>query len=357
MKGKIFAIIGEIEDKKLKRKIKDLNLLKNINIEGNSIDVFFEVIPPLQTLQCSTGNEIEAKIKAAFPDYTIKVHIDEHDSTHKKVKPALGIKRLIAVSSGKGGVGKSTVTANLAIAIAKTGAKVAILDADIYGPSQHLMYDLQNGNMEAIEKDGKVLALPLENYGVKVVSMGFAMQRDQAAILRGPMLANYFTLLFEQVEWGDIDYLLFDMPPGTGDIQLTMTQKIPLTGAVIVTTPQEISLADVRRSIDMFRKVNVNILGIIENMSYFTPPDMPDKKYYIFGEGGGNKTAKEYEIPFLGEIPLSINIREASDIGKPIMAESEKYNDQSRAFSAIAEKIIDSVKNITQLKNKPEIKI
>lgn len=355
MINKIKDLIGEIEDSKLKRKIKELNLLKDIKVDGDRIDVFFEVIPPLQTLQCSTGNEMEDRLREEFPNYSINVHIDEKDSDANKAKPASGIKHLIAVASGKGGVGKSTVTANLAIALSQTGAKVAILDADIYGPSQPLMYGLEQQTMSAIERDGEVFAIPLENHGVKVVSMGFALQRDQAAILRGPMLASYFTMLFEQVDWGEIDYLLFDMPPGTGDIQLTMTQKVPLTGAVIVTTPQEISLADVRRSINMFQKVNVRTLGLVENMSYFTPPDMPDKKYYIFGEGGGKLTAEEYNIPFLGEIPLAMNIREAGDSGKPITA-LDSDSIQGKAFRAIAEKLINEVKNM-DAKQPPVIKM
>ncbi len=339
---KVKSIINQVEDKKLKKKVGDLNLLKDIKINDKQIDIYFEVIPPLQTLQCSTGTEIENQLKNEFNDFSISVHIDEKDSEENKAILPTKIKNLIAVASGKGGVGKSTVTANLAIAISKTGAKVAILDADIYGPSQPLMYGLVNQNMEAIEKEGKIYALPLENYGVKVVSMGFALQPNQAAILRGPMLAGYFTMLFEQVDWGDIDYLLFDMPPGTGDIQLTMTQKIPLTGAVIVTTPQEVSLIDVRRSIDMFNKVNINVLGIIENMSYFTPPDMPGKKYYIFGEGGGKRTATDLNIPFLGEIPLSINIRESGDEGKPIVAK-DSDSVQSKSFKIIAENIKNEI--------------
>lgn len=354
MIDKIKSIIGEIEDTKLKRKIKDLNLLKEIKADDSSINVYFEVIPPLQVLQCSTGTEMEEKLREAFPNHDVHVHIDEIDSK-AKVKPADKIKKLIAISSGKGGVGKSTVTANLAIAFAQTGAKVAILDADIYGPSQPLMYGLKGQNMDAVERDGEVYAVPLEKYGVKVVSMGFALEENQAAILRGPMLASYFTMLFEQVDWGEVDYLFFDMPPGTGDIQLTMTQKIPLSGAVVVTTPQEVALADVRRSITMFNKVNVRNLGIIENMSYFVPPDMPDKKYYIFGEGGGKRIAQDNGVPFLGEIPLSMNIREGGDEGKPVTA-IEPDSPQAKAFKEIAEKMIQTL-NTSACAVKPQIKM
>lgn len=341
---KIKELIGQVQDKDLGKPLGELNVIKNVAVDGTEINITLELHPPVDSIKCSTGSEIEKNLRAEFPGYRINVTIDEKAQAKRDKGQLAGVKNLIAVSSGKGGVGKSTFAANLAIALARTGASVGILDADVYGPSQPLMFGLDGQNMEAMEfEDGKTLALPLESYTVKVVSMGFALQKGDAAIVRGPMLANFFTMLFEQVYWGELDYLIFDLPPGTGDIQLTMTQKIPLTGAVVITTPQEISLADVRRSIAMFNKVNVNVLGIVENMSYFVPPDMPDKKYYIFGEGGGKKIADEFGLPFLGEVPLSMNIRKGSDEGKPVTIE-EPESAQSKAIFEIADRIVSTVR-------------
>jgi ATP-binding protein involved in chromosome partitioning len=234
------------------------------------------------------------------------------------------VKHLIAVSSGKGGVGKSTIAANLAASLAQRGASVGLLDADIYGPSIPTMYGVAGAQMEAEKTEsGALIGFPIEQYGVKIASIGFIMDRDQAAIMRGPMLAGYFTTLMDQIAWGDLDFLVFDLPPGTGDIQLTLTQRVPLDGAVIVTTPQEISVSDVRRSISMFKKVNVTILGIIENMSYFVPPDAPEKQYYIFGKGGGEQVATESGVPFLGAVPLTIDTREGGDNGFPVVLNPE----------------------------------
>ncbi len=206
----------------------------------------------------------------------------------------------------------------MACALHHLGAKVALLDADIYGPSAPTMFGLQGATMQAEKtEDGRILGTPNKQYGIEIASIGFVMQRDQAAILRGPMLAGYFKTLVDQILWSDLDFLIFDLPPGTGDIQLTLTQQIPLTGAVIVTTPQEIALADVRRSIAMFRKVQVDILGVVENMSYFIPPDAPEKRYHIFGKGGGTTVANESGVPLLGELPINLAVRSGGDDGLP----------------------------------------
>jgi ATP-binding protein involved in chromosome partitioning len=206
------------------------------------------------------------------------------------------------------------------------------------------MYGVAGESMPARKTDdGKLIGKPIEQYGVQIASLGFVMQRDQAAILRGPMLAGYFSTLVDQIEWGDLDVLLFDLPPGTGDIQLTLTQRIPLTGAVVVTTPQEIALADVRRSIQMFRKVNVDVLGIIENMSYFVPPDMPEKRYHIFGEGGGKAVAAEYEVPFLGEVPIDVRVREGGDQGFPFVLDPESGS-LGDAFRVLAGSVVAEIR-------------
>jgi len=270
---------------------------------------------------------------------------EQHEA--KKQKDFLRVKNsrpaVIAISSGKGGVGKSTIAANIAAELAFQGAKVGILDADIYGPSQTIMFDVANEVMEAdTDQHGKTVAFPVEKYGVKIASIGFVLNRDDSAALRGPMLARVFSLFFEQIEWGDLDYLIFDLPPGTGDIHLTFIQKMQPDGVVLVTTPQEISLADVRRGADLFKKIGVRILGIIENMSYFIPPDMPDKKYYIFGQDGGKKIGVELGLTVLGEVPFSIMMRENSDSGKPIVL-SDTGNFQKQILKDITANIVSEL--------------
>jgi ATP-binding protein involved in chromosome partitioning len=227
-----------------------------------------------------------------------------------------GVKHVIAVASGKGGVGKSTVAANLAVSLAQSGAKVGLLDTDIYGPSVPTMFDVKE--RPNITTDKKLV--PIEKHGVKLVSMGFLVDVDQAMIWRGPMVTSAVKQFMQEVNWGELDYLVLDLPPGTGDIQLTIVQTVPLTGAVIVSTPQTVALDDARKGVAMFSKVNVPVLGIVENMSYFVPDDMPEKKYYIFGKHGARRLAQKLEVPFLGEVPLREQIRETSDSGTPVVA-------------------------------------
>jgi len=219
------------------------------------------------------------------------------------------------------------------------------------------MFGLENKKLMATTTpDGRTVAAPIEQYGVKVASMGFVMNREEAAIVRGPMLAGYFSMLFEQVEWGELDFLIFDLPPGTGDIQLTLVQKIPLTGAVIVTTPQDIALADVRRSITMFQKVKVDVLGIIENMSYFTPDELPDKKYYIFGEGGGKRIANEFGVNLLGEVPIDINMREGNDSGKPVILKGDN-NPQTNILKEIVYNVVSETRKVNYMNSKTKAPI
>lgn len=227
-----------------------------------------------------------------------------------------GVKHVIAVASGKGGVGKSTVAANLAVSLAQTGASVGLLDTDIYGPSVPTMFDVKE--RPNITTDKKLV--PIKKHGVHLVSMGFLVDTDQAMIWRGPMVTSAVKQFMQEVQWGELDYLVLDLPPGTGDIQLTIVQTVPLTGAVIVSTPQTVALDDARKGVAMFSKVNVPVLGIVENMAYFVPDDMPEKKYYIFGKHGARKLAQKLEVPFLGEIPLREQIRETSDSGTPVVA-------------------------------------
>ncbi len=334
--------LGGVVDPDLGITLEELDAVKQIKINDGLIEVFLELTQPMHWVAGRINDACSKVLNQVAPGYESEISFSEKLRDNSDRQILKNVKNIIAVASGKGGVGKSAVAANLAGALSLKGASVGILDGDVYGPSQPTMFGLRDEQFNATETpDGKVYAYPNEKYGIKVASMGFILNRDEAAIVRGPMLAGYFSMLFEQIEWGPLDFLIFDLPPGTGDIQLTLTQKIPLTGAVVVTTPQEISVADVRRSIAMFKRVNVDILGIIENMSYFTPPELPDKKYNIFGEGGGKTVAKENDIPFLGEVPLDIRMREGNDSGHPVVFEN---NAQAGIFKNIALSLVSEIR-------------
>lgn len=343
-KQSVTEIIGSIKDNDLDKSLNELGAIKDVIVEGSAIQVRIELVQPIFNAYKQVKVEIIGRLSEKYPDYRIETLIDEENFTPRGKNYLKDVKNIIAVASGKGGVGKSSIASNIAAGLSLTGARVGILDGDVYGPSQPTMFGMTDGRLTAYTgADGKPVAAPAEQYGIKVASMGFVINRDEAAIVRGPMLAGYFSMLFEQVDWGALDFLVFDLPPGTGDIQLTLTQKIPLTGAVIVTTPQEISLADVRRSITMFQRVKVDILGIVENMSYFEPEDMPGKRYYIFGKGGGSSIASDYSVPLLGEVPLNIKMREDNDNGKPIVLNSDSGN-QGAAIKSIVSNLIKEVR-------------
>ncbi len=341
--------IGKVVDPDLDKTLSELNAIQSVKIRKDQhnkdyIEIHLELIQPIIWVAEKINNLIADAIKNIDPEIESDVAFAEKPMITDNREFLPGVKNIIAVASGKGGVGKSSIASNLAAALSLRGAKVGILDGDVYGPSQPTMFGISEKPFDVYETpDGKTLAFPNEKYGIKVASMGFMLQKNQAAIVRGPMLAGYFSMLFEQLDWGSLDFLVFDLPPGTGDIQLTLTQKIPLTGAVIVTTPQEIAVADVRRSIAMFQKVNVEILGIIENMSYFVPPDMPDKKYYIFGQGGGKTVADEYGVNFLGEVPLDIFMREANDGGKPVVLNDDAGH-QGTVLREITSKLVSEIR-------------
>lgn len=255
----------------------------------------------------------KAKVKV-----NIKVEAPEK-KPEIKGKPIPGIKNIIAVASGKGGVGKSTVAANLAVTLSKMGFNVGILDADIYGPSAPIMFDVEAEKPLSVNVDGKSKMKPVENYGVKILSIGFFTKPNQAVVWRGPMAAKALNQMIFDAAWGELDFLLIDLPPGTGDIHLSIMQSLPITGSVIVSTPQNVALADAKKGVAMFQQesINVPVLGIIENMAYFTPEELPDNKYYIFGKHGAKNLAEDLQVPFLGEIPLVQSIRESGDIGRP----------------------------------------
>jgi ATP-binding protein involved in chromosome partitioning len=275
-------------------------------------------------------------------------------SSRAEALPLLpNVKNIIAVASGKGGVGKSTVTTNLAVALAKTGASVGLIDADIFGPSIPTMFGCENEQPSIKRIEEKNWIIPVQKYGVKLISIGFLAQGDQAIVWRGPMASSALKQFISDTDWGDLDYLLFDLPPGTSDIHLTLVQTIPLTGAVVVTTPQRVALADAVKGVSMFQQpqINVPVLGIIENMAYFTPAELPESKYYIFGKDGGKKLAKDRSVPFIGEIPLVQGIRECGDDGRPVVLTDGV---SAKAFMDLAQNLAQQVaiRNATQEKTK-----
>jgi ATP-binding protein involved in chromosome partitioning len=280
----------------------------------------------------------------------LQVHIDMTSSvtTTRNNTPLLPqVKNIIAIASGKGGVGKSTVAANLAVSLSNMGAKVGLVDADIYGPSVPTMFNCEYEQPEVKQVNGKNQIVPLVQYGVKLLSIGFMMSADEAVVWRGPMASKALQQFLGDAEWGELDYLIIDLPPGTSDIHLTLVQSVPVTGAVIVTTPQKVALADARKGLAMFKQkqINVPVLGIVENMAYFTPAELPDNKYYIFGQGGGRKMAESAQVPFLGEVPLVQDIRESGDRGYPAVLNTgeESLSIQQEAFEHLAHELARQV--------------
>ncbi len=352
--------IGSIKDPDLAKSLNELDSIKKVVIKDNAIQIYVELVGPFHWVYAGIKSQIKTALQEIAPDYTHEIFITERPYQLTNRPTLKKVKNIIAVASGKGGVGKSSIASNLAVGLSLSGAKVGIIDGDVYGPSQPTMFGISEGKLNAMQNpDGSVSAEPLEKYGVKIASMGFIIDRDEAAIVRGPMLAGYFSMLFEQVSWGELDFLIFDLPPGTGDIQLTLTQKIPLTGAAIVTTPQEISLADVRRSITMFNRVKVDILGIVENMSYFIPPDMPDKKYFIFGQGGGEEIAQEFGVNVLGKVPLNIDMREGNDGGRPVILDTNNGL-QAQILKEVTANLVSRVRQVNYDKSAtamPEISL
>tara|TARA_X000000368_G_scaffold380772_1_gene336786 strand:+ start:8069 stop:9196 length:1128 start_codon:yes stop_codon:yes gene_type:complete len=319
----IFQALSNITLPNEGQSIVDSGAIKNVQIFGNDVEIDVEVKIP--TFQYKKKVEVEC-IKAihdyAFEKSKVKVNLIVN-APKKEVKikgnAIPGVKNIIAISSAKGGVGKSTIAANFAVALVDLGYKVGIIDADIYGPSMHIMFGLEGEIPEAINIDGKSKIRPLESYGVKLLSIGFFAQSQQAVVWRGPMASKALNQLLWDTHWGELDYLVVDLPPGTGDVHLSLVQSIPLTGAVVVSTPQNIALADAKKGVNMFQmdSINVPVLGIVENMAYFTPEELPDNKYYIFGKEGAKGLAEQMEIEFLAQIPLVQSVREAADAGRP----------------------------------------
>jgi ATP-binding protein involved in chromosome partitioning len=342
----ILDALRTVKDPDLHKDIVTLNFIKDLKISDGKVSFAIELTTPAcpvkdkmeqwareAVLKVDGVREVDIRLTSAVPRGSAAAGKQSID----------GVKNIIAVGSGKGGVGKTTVTVNLAVALAQTGAAVGLMDADIYGPNVPLMMGI-TGRPYAV--DNRIQ--PLSNYGVRVMSMGFLTSDDTPLIWRGPMLHNVIQQFLHQVDWGQLDYLLIDLPPGTGDVQLSLTQTVPLMGAIVVSTPQDVALQDARKAILMFRQVRVDVLGIVENMSYFQCPKC-NERTHIFSHGGGATTAAKFGVPFLGEVPLNTSLREAGDVGKPIVA-ADGESPVARAFIEIAEKVAAQV-SIANLNN------
>ena len=339
------------------KSIWESGVVKNIQIFGTEIILDLEISNP--TFQYKKRVEVDClKIihEKVYEKADIKINFTvlktEEKATIIKGNEIPGIKNIIAISSAKGGVGKSTITANLAVALADLGHSVGVVDADIYGPSMHIMFDLEGAVPEAITIDSKSKIKPLENYGVKLISIGFFAQSQQAVVWRGPMASKALNQLIWDTHWGELDYLLIDLPPGTGDIHLSLVQSVPVTGAVVVSTPQNIALADARKGVNMFQmdSINVPVLGIVENMAYFTPEELPDNKYYIFGKEGVKVLAEQLNIDLLGEIPLVQSVRESADIGRPAVLQGA--TDIAISLTNLAKKVVEKIEKRNSEKDK-----
>jgi ATP-binding protein involved in chromosome partitioning len=330
----IFKALSNVQEPDLGKDLVTLNMVKDIVVNGNNVSFTVVLTTPACPMKDLIKNACENAVKILVnKEAVVTVNFTSNTTSLRKDKNVLsGVKNIIAVVSGKGGVGKSTVASNFALALAESGAKVGLMDADIYGPSVHIMFGVRGERPLMKEGEGgKGMIVPLERYGIKLMSIGLLVDEKQAVVWRGPMVSSAIRQFVSDVDWGELDYLVIDMPPGTGDIHLTVVQTIPVTGVIVVTTPQLVALADAKKGIAMFNQagLKVPVIGLVENMSYFTPAELPDNKYYIFGKEGGKKLAEEYDIPFLGEIPLVQNIREGGDLGVPVMMSDDAISKQA----------------------------
>ncbi|GFZ97858.1 Mrp/NBP35 family ATP-binding protein [Okeania sp. KiyG1] len=341
----ILDVLRPVQDPELQKSLVELNMIRNIKVNDGQVEFTLVLTTPACPLREFIVEDCQKAVKQLPGVKEVIVDVTAETPQQKTIPDRQGIdgvKNIIAVSSGKGGVGKSTVAVNVAVALAQMGAKVGLIDADIYGPNDPTMLGLADAKvMVQAGQSGEVLE-PAFNHGVKLVSMAFLIDKDQPVIWRGPMLNGIIRQFLYQVQWGDLDYLLVDLPPGTGDAQLTLAQAVPMSGVVIVTTPQTVALLDSRKGLKMFQQLGVSVLGIVENMSYFVPPDMPEKKYDIFGSGGGQRTAEELGVPLLGGVPLEMPVREGGDNGVPIVVGAPNSS-SAQELKAIAQKIAGRV--------------
>lgn len=330
----ILRALSNVIEPDLGKDLVTLNMIKDIVIEGDNVSFTVVLTTPACPLKDVIKNAcINAVHLLVNKSAMVHIRFTANTNSNRKDNGAVlpGVKNIIAVVSGKGGVGKSTVAANLALALAEGGASVGLMDADIYGPSLPMMFGLRGERPQMKQQGEKGIIIPMEKYGIKLMSIGLLVDEKQAVVWRGPMASSAIRQFVTDVEWGDLDYLVIDMPPGTGDIHLTLVQTVPVTGVVVVTTPQPVALADAKKAIAMFgqAQIKVPIIGIVENMSWFTPAELPQNKYYIFGNGGGKKMADEYDLPFLGQIPIVQNIREGGDTGIPVMMSDDKITQKA----------------------------
>ncbi len=320
----ILKALSNVQEPDLGKDLVTLNMVKDVAIDGNNVSFTVVLTTPACPLKDMIMNACINAVKLLVnKEAIVKVNFTSNTSSNRKDGKTIlsGVKNIIAVVSGKGGVGKSTVASNFALALAAGGAKVGLMDADIYGPSQHIMFGVRGDRPLMKEIDGKGFIVPIEKFGIKMMSIGLLIDEKQAVVWRGPMVSSAIRQFVTEVDWGELDYLVIDMPPGTGDIHLTIVQTVPVTGVIVVTTPQTVALADAKKGIAMFgqAQMKVPVIGLVENMSYFTPAELPDNKYFIFGKDGGKNLAEEFDIPFLGQIPIVESIREGGDIGIPAM--------------------------------------
>ena len=341
----LLKALSTVQEPDLKKDLVTLNMVRDIVIKGNSVSFTITLTTPACPLKDKIKNDCIDAIHLANSEVQVTVNFSSNTTSLRVDKKDVlkGVKNIIAVVSGKGGVGKSTVASNLALAFAAGGAKVGLMDADIYGPSVHIMFGVRGERPQMKDVDGKGMIVPLERYGIKLMSIGLLVDEKQAVVWRGPMVSSAIRQFVSDVDWGDLDYLIIDMPPGTGDIHLTIVQTVPVTGVIVVTTPQLVALADAKKGIAMFSQagLKVPVIGLVENMSYFTPAELPNNKYYIFGKAGGQNLAEEFDLPFLGEIPLVQSIREGGDIGIPVMMSDDEIS--KNAFIELSDNAIRGI--------------
>ncbi len=343
-KEQVLKALSTVIDPDFQKDLVSLGMIKNVELNDKKVSFTVELTTPACPLKEVIRRDCEkAIINELGEEVEIDINMSSNVTTIRENTPVLpNVKNIIAVASGKGGVGKSTVTANLAVALSKTGATVGLIDADIFGPSIPTMFNCENEQPSVVQKEGKNLIVPIEQYGVKLISIGFLSPADNAIVWRGPMASSALKQFMSDAEWGDLDYLLIDLPPGTSDIHLTLVQTVPVTGAVLVTTPQKVALADAIKGLQMFKQpqINVPVLGIVENMAFFTPEELPENKYYIFGKDGGKRLAEKYDVPFLGQIPLVQGIRESGDEGYPAVMKNDV---SAKAFDQLAQEVARQV--------------
>lgn len=345
-KEQVLQALSNVQEPDLGKDLVTLNMIQDLEINGNDVSFTIVLTTPACPMKDMMGTASTNAVKLLVnKEANVKINFTSNTSSNRKDPKQLlpQVKNIIAVVSGKGGVGKSTVSANLAIALAQRGAKVGLMDADIYGPSVPIMFGVRGERPRMTEVNGKGMIVPMEKYGIQFMSIGLLVNEKDAIVWRGPMASSAIKQFVTDVAWGELDYLIIDMPPGTGDIHLTLVQTVPVTGAVVVTTPQDIALADAKKAVAMFgqTQIKVPIIGLVENMAYFTPAELPNNKYYIFGKDGGKRLAEEFELNFLGQIPIVQSIREGGDNGMPVMASDDAVT--KKAFEEFTANCVRSI--------------